>query len=200
MSAYPKSLLKLIENLGAFSGVGKRTATKMAFDILDMDSSTAADIARAIVNAKKNIKECKKCHHISEEEYCDICRNEKRNKKVICVVDSPRDLIAIENTDEYSGLYHVLHGKISPLDGVRPKDLRIDSLIERIKNENIEELILANSPTLEGEATALYISKILEEENILVSRIAHGVPVGGELEYSDSITLLKSIQGRKVLK
>lgn len=197
MKAYPDPLIDLIEELASFSGVGRRSATKMAFDILDMEDYRAVSIAKAIVNAKKNISRCKRCHHISEKELCSICSDIKRDQGILTVVDGPRDLIAIERTSEYKGLYHVLHGRISPLEGVRPKDLMIESLIERVQNEDIKEIILANSPTLEGESTALYIARLLEGYNIRVTRIAHGVPIGGELEFADSVTLLKAIQGRK---
>lgn len=194
---YPKSLTKLIEELARLPGVGRKTATKMAFSFIDMRKDEATDIARAIVDMKNKLGLCKRCHHLSEETLCSICQSDRRDSSLICVVDTPRDLLAIERAREYRGLYHVLHGRISPLEGIRPKDLFIDDLVERLEKEEIKEVILANSPTLEGESTAIYLAKLLEDKVASVTRIAHGVPIGGDLEFADEVTLLKAMEGRK---
>ncbi|NLY35995.1 MAG: recombination protein RecR [Tissierellia bacterium] len=196
---YPKSLTKLIEEFARLPGVGKKSASKMAFSLIDMRKEEAMELAKAIVEMKNKLGLCKRCHHLSEEALCSICQNEKRDGSIICVVDTPRDLLAIERAREYRGLYHVLHGRISPLEGVRPKDLFIDDLVKRLENEQIKEVILANSPTLEGESTAIYLSKLLEGKVAVITRIAHGVPIGGDLEFADEVTLLKAMEGRKVL-
>lgn len=196
---YPKSLERLIEELAKLPGVGRKTATKMAFNLIEMRKEEAVDIARAIVDMKNKLGLCKRCHHLSEEALCSICKSERRDTSLICVVDTPRDLLAIERAREYRGLYHVLHGRISPLEGVRPKDLFIEDLLERLEKEEIAEVILANSPTLEGESTAIYLSKLLDGKVDRITRIAHGVPIGGDLEFADEVTLLKAMEGRKVL-
>lgn len=196
---YPKSLTKLIEEFARLPGVGKKSASKMAFSLIDMRKDEAMELAKAIVEMKNKLGLCKRCHHLSEEALCTICQNQKRDGSIICVVDTPRDLLAIERSREYRGLYHVLHGRISPLEGVRPKDLFIDDLLKRLENEPVKEVILANSPTLEGESTAIYLSKLLEGKVELITRIAHGVPIGGDLEFADEVTLLKAMEGRKVL-
>ncbi len=197
MSLYPKKIEDLIDSLSKLPGVGKKSAQKMALNIVEMEESSALNIARSIETVKKDIMKCASCFHYSEEEYCDICKSQKRDKSIICVVDTPRDLIAIERTREYKGLYHVLHGTISPLNGVSPSDLTIKDLVNRVENESIKEVILATSPTLEGESTAIYISNLLIGKVESVTRIAHGVPIGGDLEFADEITLLKSIEGRQ---
>ncbi len=196
MQDLPLSLQHLIEQLARLPGIGSKTAQKMAYNLVEMSEREAVDIARAIVEMKKKLHLCSQCHYLTEEELCKFCSNARRNPKIICVVDTPRDLLAIERTREYRGLYHVLHGRISPLDGVRPQDLFIDSLVKRVEEGEVEEIILANSPTLEGEATAVYLSKLLQGKGPRITRIAHGVPVGGDLEFSDEITLLKAIEGR----
>lgn len=196
---YPESLTRLIEEFARLPGVGRKSATKMAFSLIDMRKDEAMEIAKAIVEMKNKLGLCKRCHHLSEHALCSICQSDKRNTKLLCVVDTPRDLLAIERTREYRGLYHVLHGRISPLEGIRPKDLYIDDLVKRLEEEPIEEVILANSPTLEGESTAVYLSKLLEGKVPKISRIAHGVPIGGDLEFADEMTLLKAMEGRKSL-
>lgn len=196
---YPKSLTKLIEEFARLPGVGKKSASKMAFSLIDMRKDEAMELAKAIVEMKNKLGLCKRCHHLSEEALCTICQNQRRDGSIICVVDTPRDLLAIERAREYRGLYHVLHGRISPLEGVRPKDLFIDDLLKRLEKEGVKEVILANSPTLEGESTAIYLSKLLEGKVGLITRIAHGVPIGGDLEFADEVTLLKAMEGRKVL-
>lgn len=196
---YPKSLTKLIEEFARLPGVGKKSASKMAFSLIDMRKEEAVELAKAIVEMKNKLGLCKKCHHLSEEALCSICQSARRDQSIICVVDTPRDLLAIERSREYRGLYHVLHGRISPLEGVRPRDLFIDDLLVRLEKEEVKEVILANSPTLEGESTAIYLSKLLEGKVETISRIAHGVPIGGDLEFADEVTLLKAMEGRKTL-
>lgn len=167
--------------------------------MIDMRKEEAMEIAKAIVEMKNKLGLCKRCHHLSEHALCNICQSDRRDTSLLCVVDTPRDLLAIERTREYKGLYHVLHGRISPLEGIRPKDLFIEDLVERLEAEPIEEVILANSPTLEGESTAIYLSKLLEGKVPRITRIAHGVPIGGDLEFADEMTLFKAIEGRKSL-
>ncbi|MDI9471871.1 MAG: recombination protein RecR [Tissierellia bacterium] len=196
MQDLPLSLQHLIEQLARLPGIGAKTAQKIAYNLVEMREKEAVDIARAIVEMKKKLHLCSQCHFLTEEELCKFCSNPRRDPSVVCVVDTPRDLLAIERTREFKGLYHVLHGRISPLEGVRPQDLFIDSLEKRVDAGGIEEIILANSPTLEGEATAVYLSKLLQGRGVRITRIAHGVPVGGDLEFSDEITLLKAIEGR----
>jgi recombination protein RecR len=196
MQDLPLSLQHLIEQLARLPGIGVKTAQKIAYNLVEMREKEAVDIARAIVEMKKKLHLCSQCHFLTEEELCKFCSNPRRDPSVVCVVDTPRDLLAIERTREFKGLYHVLHGRISPLEGVRPQDLFIDSLEKRVDAGGIEEIILANSPTLEGEATAVYLSKLLQGRGVRITRIAHGVPVGGDLEFSDEITLLKAIEGR----
>lgn len=196
MQYYPESLIHLIEELAGIQGVGQKSAQKIAYSLLEMPNEEAEAIAKAIVSMKRKVHYCKQCHHLTEEELCNICKDPKRDASKVIVVDTPRDLVAIEKTREYRGLYHVLHGRISPLDGVRPSDLTIDSLVKRIQEGTIEEVILANSPTLEGESTAVYLSRLLEGQVKKITRIAHGVPIGGDLEFADEMTLLKALEGR----
>lgn len=196
MNYYPQSVLDLIEEIAKLQGIGLKSAIKITYNILDISEHEAMKLARAIVDMKKKVRYCKQCHHLTEQELCAICQDARRDKSVICVVDTPRDLIAIEKTREYKGLYHVLHGRISPLDGVRPQDLTIDHLLERIGQGGVQEVILADSPTLEGESTAVYLSKLLQNKVPSITRIAHGVPIGGDLEFADEMTLLKAIENR----
>ncbi|WP_459129278.1 recombination mediator RecR [Guggenheimella bovis] len=196
MDYYPESVNRLIEELSKLPGIGQKSAVKLTGNIIDLPTKDAVELAQAIVTMKRKVHFCKRCFHLTEDDFCSICLNEKRDPKTVLVVDTPRDLVAIEKTREYKGLYHVLHGRISPLDNVRPEDLTIEALLHRIESEGVEEVILANSPTLEGEATAVYLSKRLEEYPVKVTRIAHGVPIGGDLEFADEMTLLKALEGR----
>ena len=168
----------------------------MAFYVLGLDDNGTAELANAIVTAHEKIHQCKICRNLTEDEICPICSNEKRDRSTICVVESPRDVIAFERTHEYRGLYHVLHGTISPMEGVGPEDIRIRELLARVGKEDIHEVILATNPDIEGEATASYIARLLKPMGILVTRIAHGLPVGGDLEYTDEVTLAKAMEGR----
>lgn len=199
MSHYGDSMAKLIEALSSLPGVGVKTAQRLAFHIIHMPDENVENLSNAIIQAKKNIKYCSVCCTLTDKEKCDICSNQKRDGKTIMVVEDPRDLAAYEKTKEYKGLYHVLHGAISPMLGIGPKDIKIKELLERIQRETIEEVILATNPTIEGEATAMYISKLLKPLGIKVTRIANGVPVGGDLEYVDEVTLLRALEGRREL-
>ncbi len=196
MSGYIKPLAELVDEFARMPGVGKRSAARMAFHVLKMSESEVKNLAGAIVNAKTSIKYCSICCNLTDTDPCAICESTKRDTGVICVVESAKDVIAIENTHEYKGLYHVLHGVISPMDGVGPEDIRIKELLNRI-NDGVKEVIVATNPTVEGEATAMYISKLLKPFDVATTRIAHGLPVGGDLEYADEVTLTRALEGRR---
>lgn len=196
MSGYIPPLARLIDEFARMPGVGKRSAARMAFHVLKMSEKEAGSLASAILDAKKNIKYCSVCCNLTDTDPCNICSSERRDGSIICVVENPRDVIALENTHEFKGLYHVLHGVISPMDGMGPEDIRIKELVPRI-NDNVKEVIVATNPTVEGEATAMYISKLLKPLGVKVTRIAHGLPVGGDLEYADEITLTRAMEGRR---
>ena len=196
MSGYIPPLARLIDEFARMPGVGKRSAARMAFYVLKMSEKEAGNLASAIVDAKKSIKYCSVCCNLTDTDPCAVCDSEKRDKTTICVVENPKDVIALENTHEYKGLYHVLHGVISPMDGMGPEDIRIKELLPRIKND-VKEVIVATNPTVEGEATAIYISKLLKPFGVKITRIAHGLPVGGDLEYADEITLTRAMEGRR---
>ncbi|OIP74792.1 recombination protein RecR [Candidatus Atribacteria bacterium CG2_30_33_13] len=181
-------------------GIGPKTAQKLAFYILKNSSERVASLAKAILEAKEKVKHCSICGNITDQEVCEICQNINRDKSIICVVEKVRDLIAIENTGEYKGLYHVLEGAISPLDGIEPENLKIDSLLKRLKTEKIKEIILATNPNIEGEVTASYLNRLIEPLNIKVTRIAYGVPIGGSLEFADEVTLTQALMGRQKIK
>lgn len=199
MRYYAKPLSKLIGELGKLPGVGGKTAQRLAFHILEMEDGEAEALASAICDAKKALKYCSVCGNLTDRDPCDICGDEKRDHSIICVVETAKDIFAIERMGEYSGLYHVLHGAICPMNGIGPEDIRLKELIERLHDEQIKEIIMATNPTIEGEATAMYAARLIKPSGIKVSRIAHGIPVGGDLEYADEITLLKSIEGRREL-
>lgn len=196
MEHYTVPITKLIEELAKLPGIGRKSAQRLAFHILEMKSSDVIELAKAIVNAKKYTKHCQRCGNLTEGELCGICRSLKRDSSTICVVEDARDISAMERTKEYKGVYHVLHGTISPLDGIGPDDINIKSLISRL-NTNIKEVILATNPTIEGEATAVYISRLIKPMGIKVTRIAHGIPVGGDIEYADEVTLMRAMEGRR---
>ncbi len=191
---------KLIEDaVNAFAnlpGIGKKTALRLVLHLIKQETDIAEQFADAIVKMRKNIKPCKKCHNLSDTPICNICNNPRRDAKTICVVENIRDIMAIEDTSQFKGLYHVLGGVISPIEGVGPQDLNIDDLIERIKNEKATEVIMAISPTIEGDTTIFYISKRLKDHDVKISTIARGVSFGGELEYADELTLGRSIVAR----
>jgi recombination protein RecR len=191
---YPKALSKLIEAFESFPGIGRKMAQRLAFHTLEMDDKRIEFISEAIKNVKKEVAYCSICCNISDQDPCNICRS-SRDKGTLCVVQTPKDVIAMEKTGEFSGSYHVLHGVISPMDGIGPADIRIKELLARL-GDVTEEVIIATSPTVEGEATAMYISKLLKPLGIKVTRIAHGVPVGADIEYTDEATLIRALRGR----
>lgn len=196
MDYYSDSLSKLINELARLPGIGNKTAQRLAMHLLKVPKQESEALAKAIIDAKNKIKYCSKCFNITDEDPCRICNDSKRDSKTICVVQEPKDIIAIEKTRDYRGKYHVLQGAISPMDGIGPNDIRIKELIQRLQNEDVEEVIVATNPTIEGEATAMYLSKLIKPSGIKVTRIAHGIPVGGDLEYADEVTLAKSLEGR----
>ena len=193
---YPQTLNNLIECFKKLPGIGEKSAERMALSILDLDEDVIDVFSDTLKNIKKKIKKCKECNNYSEQDLCDICKSTDRNKKVICVVEEPKNVILFEKIGSYNGLYHVLDGLISPLDNINPDDINIDKLISRIKDNDIEEVILAVKPSVEGETTALYISKLLEKQNVKVSKIAHGVPIGVDMEYIDALTLEMVLEDR----
>lgn len=197
MSYYAAPIAKLIEAFAKLPGIGNKTAQRLAFHLLDVSDKEAEDLAYAIMNAKKSIKYCKVCCNITDRDKCNVCADPKRDESIICVVEDPRDVVAMERIREFKGVYHVLHGAISPMDGIGPDDIKIRELLNRIREGKVTEIILATNPNIEGEATAMYISKILKPLGVKTTRIAHGVPVGGDLEYTDEITLMKALEGRR---
>jgi len=180
-------------------GIGPKTAARLAFFVLTMKEDTVSTFAKALIDAKRNLMYCSVCGHITDVDPCQICSDKQRDVSTICVVQDPKDVIAMEKMRDYHGLYHVLHGAISPMDGVGPEDINVASLIARLQDERVQELILATNPTIEGEATAMYISRLVKPSGIRTTRIAHGLPVGGDLEYADEVTLSKAIEGRREL-
>ncbi|MBQ9298175.1 MAG: recombination protein RecR [Clostridia bacterium] len=196
MSYYSPSIEKLIESFEKLPSIGHKTAARLAFHVLEQTNEQTQEFINSIINAKNNLKYCSKCFNISDTDPCPICQSEKRDSSKICVVEDVRDIIAMEKTHEYKGKYHVLHGAISPMNGIGPDDIRIKELITRLSTEKVEEIIIATNPRVEGEATAMYISKLIKPLGIKVTRIAHGIPVGGDLEYADEITLIKAMEGR----
>ncbi len=196
---YIPAISRLIDEFARLPGIGRKTAQRLAFHIINQDASEAVQFAEAIMDAKRKVHFCERCFNLTEETFCDICNDQKRDPYIMCVVESPRDLLAIENTKEFHGYYHVLHGAISPMEGIGPNEIKIRELILRLQNDETKELIVATNPSIEGEATAMYISKLLKGTDIKVSRLAHGIPVGGDLEYADEVTLAKAIEGRRTL-
>ena len=196
---YAKPLNVLIKELSSLPGVGGKTAQRLAFHILSMDDAKAESLADAILTAKKEMKYCSVCGNLTDQEPCSICSDYTRDRSVICIVETARDVFAMERLREYRGLYHVLHGTISPMDGRGPEDINLKSLIIRLQENDIEEVVIATNPSIEGEATAMYIARLIKPAGIRVSRIAHGIPVGGDIEYTDEVTLLKALEGRREL-
>lgn len=199
MRQYPKPLAKLINELSKLPGIGTKSAQRLAFHILSLDDREAEQLADAITTAKKEMKYCSVCGNLTDEDPCAICSDPTRKDDVICVVESPRDVMAMERIKEFNGLYHVLHGVISPMEGIGPEDINLKSLVQRLQQGDVKELIIATNPNIEGEATAMYIARLIKPAGIKVTRIAHGIPVGGDLEYADEVTLLKSLEGRREL-
>ena len=194
---YPKTIINIIECFKKFPGIGEKTAERMALATLDMEEDILELFSKSLKNVKTKIKKCEKCGSLTENTFCEICEDEKRNHETICVVEECKNVILFEKIGSYRGIYHVLEGLISPLEGVNPEDIHIDKLIKRIKEEKIKEVILALKPSIEGETTALYISKMLEKEPVKVSKIAHGIPMGAEIEYIDPLTLEMAMEDRR---
>lgn len=199
MPDFAGPIARLIDELKRLPGIGQKTAQRLAFYLLRSDSEQVLALATAIREAKEKIRQCSVCNNITEADPCLFCASATRNRKTICVVEEPHNILPIESTRHYSGLYHVLGGSLSPLQGVGPDQLKIKSLIERLKGAGVEEIIIATNPTAEGEATAVYLSKLIKPLGIRVTRIAMGIPVGSDLEYADEVTMLKSLEGRREL-
>lgn len=199
MSYFSPSIEKLIENFEKLPSIGHKTAIRLAFHMLDLNQERTDEFINSIIEAKAKLKYCSKCYNIADTDPCPICSSPKRDNGIICVVEDVRDIIAMERTHEFKGVYHVLHGSISPMNSIGPEDIKIKELLERLTENNVKEIILATNPRVEGEATAIYISKLIKPLGIKVTRIAHGIPVGGDLEYTDEVTLSKALEGRREL-
>lgn len=194
---YSDIINKLIKQFEKLPGIGHKTAVRLAFYILESPVETAEEMGKVLIEAKQKVKLCSKCFNITEKDPCEICANTKRDETIICVVESVKDVIAMERTHEFNGTYHVLHGSISPMNNITAGDIKVKELLERLKEVDVKEVILATNPTIEGETTAMYISRLIKPLNIAVTRIAHGIPVGGDIEYTDEITLIKALEGRR---
>lgn len=200
MSAlYEGPVQTLIDELGRLPGIGPKSAQRIAFYLLKVDAADAKRLARAIEEAKDRVSWCRRCFNIAEGELCNFCRDERRDSKILCVVEEPRDIVAVERTQEFRGRYHVLQGAISPIEGIGAEQLRIKELLARLDGEEVEEVILATNPNIEGEATAMYLARLLHPLGVRVTRIASGLPVGGDLEYADEVTLGRALEGRRVV-
>ncbi len=197
MSFYAAPVARLVEEFEKLPGIGHKTAQRLAFHVLSMNMERVERLAAAIKDAKLKTKYCSVCSNLTEEDPCGICSSPSRDHSSICVVQDPRDVVAMERTREFKGVYHVLQGAISPMEGIGPEDIRIKELIIRLRDKDVKEVILATNPNIEGEATAMYISKLLKPAGIKTTRIAHGIPVGGDLEYADEVTLAKALEGRR---
>ena len=197
MQTYSGPISALIEEYSKLPGVGRKTAQRLAFHVINMNINDVEALSKAILEAKKEIKYCSICYNITDKDPCSMCSNKNRDSSVICVVEDPRDVAAMERTKEFNGQYHVLNGVISPMDGIGPDMIRIKELIQRLGNQDVREIIMATNPTIEGEATAMYIARLLKPMGIKVTRIAHGLPVGGDLEYADEVTISKALEGRR---
>ncbi len=199
MAEYIESLQKLAERFGKLQGVGRKNAMKMAFSVLDMSDEEASEFANAILEAKAKIHLCPICQNLTDREICPICADEQRDRRTVCVVSDPRVVLSMEKVREFKGLYHVLHGVISPMNGIGPEQLTIKSLIERATSGEITEIIMATNPTIEGDTTAMYISKLIKPFGVKVTRLAYGIPVGADIEYADDVTLMRALSGRSEL-
>lgn len=196
---YPKTIYNLIECYKKLPGIGEKTAERLALATMDLDDEVIAMFSNSLLDIKKKIKRCNICNNLTEEDTCLICNDKTRNHEVICVVEEPKNIITFEKTGAFNGVYHVLDGLISPLDGINPDDLNIDTLIKRIEKENIKEVILALKSSIEGETTSLYISKKLENKGVIITKIAHGIPLGADMDYIDSLTISMALEDRKPL-
>ena len=199
MSGFTPSLEQLIDQFARLPSVGRKSAQRLAFYVLGMSDAEAKKFTDTIMHARSSIKRCETCCNLTDEKICPICSSASRDKSIICVVEDPRDVIAIEKTHEYNGLYHVLHGAISPMNNINPEDICIKELLLRLGDDTVKEVIMATNPTVEGEATSMYISRLIKPLGVSVSRLAYGVPVGADLEYADEFTLIRAIEGRKEL-
>lgn len=199
MAEYIESLTRLAEQFARLEGVGKKSAMRMAFSVLELEAEEVADFARALTDAKEKIHLCPVCQNLTDKELCPVCADPGRDHSTICVVSDPRALIAMEKVREFTGVYHVLHGVISPMNGITPEKLKIKELLARVGEGDVKEVIVATDPTVEGEATAMYLSKLLKPLGIRVTRLAYGVPVGADLEYADEVTLFRALEGRRDL-
>ena len=197
MTEYIEAIQRLAEQFGRLSGVGRKTAIRMAFSVIELDAQAAEEFATAIIEAKQKVHECPICGNLTDKELCSVCEDVERNKRIICVVEDVRAVMSIEKVREFNGVYHVLGGVISPINGVTPDKIRFAELISRVNNDEVEEVIVATNPTPDGEVTAMYISKYLKPLGIKVTRLAYGVPVGSDLEYADEITLGRALEGRR---
>ena len=197
MRTFPAALERLSEQFARLPGIGSKTAQRLAFQVLSMPQEQAQEFADAILDAKRSIHTCPVCQNLTDEEMCRICADETRDQSTICVVAEPRDVIAMERSREYTGVYHVLHGVISPLNHVGPDDIRIRELLARLQDGSVQEVIMATNPDTEGEATAMYLSRLLRPIGVKVTRLAYGIPVGSQLEYADEVTLLRALEGRR---
>lgn len=197
MKTFPAALERLSEQFARLPGIGSKTAQRLAFQVLSMPQEQAQEFADAILDAKRTVHTCPVCQNLTDQELCGICADSTRDHTTICVVAEPRDVIAMERSREYTGVYHVLHGVISPLNHVGPYDIRIRELLERLKDGSVQEVIMATNPDTEGEATAMYLSRLLRPIGVKVTRLAYGIPVGSQLEYADEVTLLRALEGRR---
>ena len=200
MSGFPVSMKLLVEEFAKMPGIGPKSAQRMAFYILKASKNDAEALAKAIAKVKESVRFCKVCNNLSDEEICDICKSKSRDRSILCVVEEPNDMIAIEKAKEFNGIYHVLLGSLSPLDGIGPSDLKIEELLERVKKERFKEIIIATDFNTEGEATALYLRNVLKVSGAKLTRVAYGIPVGSDIEYADQATILKAFEGRREIK
>jgi recombination protein RecR len=196
---YPEALAKLIDAFTRLPGIGQKTAGRLAFHVLRMKEEDVTDFAKALVNVKRNLHYCSVCCNITDIDPCRICMDKSRDPSIICVIQEPKDLVAMERTREFRGYYHVLHGAISPMEGIGPDEIYVAELLKRLGDDTVQELIMATNPNIEGEATAMYLSRLIKPFGIKVTRIAHGLPVGGDMEYADEVTLTKALEGRREL-
>lgn len=200
MSGFPVSMKVLIEELGKMPGIGPKSAQRLAFHILRSSKNDVQALAKAVQNVKESVRFCSICNNLSDEETCELCKSKSRDRSILCIVEEPNDIVAIERAKEYNGIYHVLLGSLSPLDGIGPSDLKIKELLERVKKERFKEIIIATDFNTEGEATALYLMKCLKGSGARVTRVAYGIPVGSDIEYADQATILKAFEGRREVK
>lgn len=200
MTGFPVSMKALVEEFSKMPGIGPKSAQRLAFYILKSSKNDAESLSRAILKVKESVRFCKVCNNLSDEEFCEICKSHSRNKSILCVVEEPNDIITIERAGNFAGVYHVLLGSLSPLDGIGPSDLKIKELLERAKKERFKEIIIATDFNTEGEATALYLLKVLKNSGAKLTRVAYGIPVGGDLQYADQATIIKAFEGRREIK